>query len=152
MDSKLESMSDEEKADDSHQGNKKSPNENEAIATKDTDKTTLSEDANATHGESKHHLNQTENVLNEKKAMEMSSEQNEGESRTSKSLLCNRLPKRYLLLLLVFLGFVNIYGLRVNLNVALVAMVNNRTVIKAGVQTRMPAEFHWDSKTQGDAV
>lgn len=39
------------------------------------------------------------------------------------------IPKRHLLLLMIFLGFVNIYAMRVNLNVAIVAMVNNKTVI-----------------------
>lgn len=42
-------------------------------------------------------------------------------------------PKRYVLLLMIFIGFVNIYAMRVNLNVALVAMVNNQTIIKEGV-------------------
>lgn len=60
------------------------------------------------------------------------------------------IPKRYVLLFLVFLGFVNIYGLRVNLNVALVAMVNNRTYTSGGIKVKEPAEFHWNSKTQGD--
>ena len=39
------------------------------------------------------------------------------------------IPKRHVLLLMIFLGFVNIYAMRVNLNVAIVAMVNNKTVI-----------------------
>ena len=38
-------------------------------------------------------------------------------------------PKRHVLLLMIFLGFINIYAMRVNLNVAIVAMVNNKTVI-----------------------
>ena len=42
-------------------------------------------------------------------------------------------PKRCVLLLMIFIGFVNIYAMRVNLNVALVAMVNNQTIIKGGV-------------------
>ena len=39
------------------------------------------------------------------------------------------IPKRHVLLLMIFLGFVNIYAMRVNLNVAIVAMVNNKTII-----------------------
>ncbi len=39
------------------------------------------------------------------------------------------IPKRHVLLLMIFLGFINIYAMRVNLNVAIVAMVNNKTVI-----------------------
>lgn len=37
-------------------------------------------------------------------------------------------PKRYILAIMTFLGFVNMYALRVNLNVAIGAMVNNHTV------------------------
>ena len=70
-------------------------------------------------------------------------------AETSKFSLSDGIPKRYVLLFLVFLGFVNIYGLRINLNVALVAMVNNRTYTKGGVTIKEPAEFHWNSKTQG---
>ena len=69
---------------------------------------------------------------------------------SSKLSFSHGIPKRYLLLFLVFLGFVNIYGLRVNLNVALVAMVNNRTYTLGGVKVEEPAEFHWNSKTQGN--
>lgn len=69
------------------------------------------------------------------------------DSGSSKS--CHGIPKRYILLILVFLGFVNIYGLRINLNVALVAMVNNRTYTRNGIIVKEPAEFHWNSRTQG---
>ncbi|PFX21136.1 Vesicular glutamate transporter 1 [Stylophora pistillata] len=58
-------------------------------------------------------------------------------------------PKRYVLLLMIFIGFVNIYAMRVNLNVALVAMVNNQTIIKGGVNIIKQAEFDWNSKLQG---
>ena len=37
----------------------------------------------------------------------------------------NRFGKRHILMLLGFLGFTNVYALRVNLSVALVAMVNS---------------------------
>jgi len=37
-------------------------------------------------------------------------------------------PKRYILAIMTFLGFVNMYALRINLNVAIGAMVNNHTV------------------------
>ena len=44
------------------------------------------------------------------------------------------IPKRYVLLLLTFVGFVNIYSMRVNLNVALVAMVNDQMVTSHGAE------------------
>ncbi|XP_065071418.1 uncharacterized transporter slc-17.2-like [Rhopilema esculentum] len=63
------------------------------------------------------------------------------------------IPKRHVLLLMIFLGFVNIYAMRVNLNVAIVAMVNNKTVIlPTGEVKKYPAEFHWNSRVQGIVV
>ena len=41
-------------------------------------------------------------------------------------------PKRYLLALMVFLGFAVLYALRVNLNVAIGAMCNNHTIYENG--------------------
>ena len=41
-------------------------------------------------------------------------------------------PKRYILAIMTFLGFMNMYALRVNLNVAIGAMVNNHTVHQKG--------------------
>ncbi len=50
-------------------------------------------------------------------------------SRKSKwRVTCDCMPKRYLLALLSFFGFLNVYALRVNLSVALVAMVSNKTM------------------------
>ena len=42
------------------------------------------------------------------------------------------IPKRYIIAVLAMLGFCNVYALRVNLSVALVAMVSNTTVIEDG--------------------
>ncbi|XP_028414169.1 vesicular glutamate transporter 2-like [Dendronephthya gigantea] len=123
-----------------------------------TKKRDISEEDNeiATKNEGEE-LNRQENI--EKQVGEGSSEllaKQDEEARkdsriaeSSKFSLSYGIPKRYVLLLLVFLGFVNIYGLRINLNVALVAMVNNRTYTRGGVTVSEPAEFHWNSKTQG---
>lgn len=46
------------------------------------------------------------------------------------------IPKRFMLLFMVFLGFMTMYALRVNLNVAIGAMVNNHTVIEGGRAVR----------------
>ena len=64
-----------------------------------------------------------------------------GEQRTEKSD-CDRgggavsrsfsFPKRYILMIMTFLGFMNMYALRVNLNVAISAMVNNHTIHQKG--------------------
>ena len=52
-------------------------------------------------------------------------------------------PKRYILLLMIFSGFVNIYAMRVNLNVALVAMVNNQIVLQQGVKSVKVVQYMW---------
>ena len=41
---------------------------------------------------------------------------------------CDLLSKRYLLAILAFFGFLIVYAARTSLNVAIVAMVSNRTV------------------------
>ncbi len=41
-------------------------------------------------------------------------------------------PKRYILAILIFCGFMNMYAIRVNLNVAIGAMVKNHTVYQNG--------------------
>ncbi|XP_017774631.1 PREDICTED: putative inorganic phosphate cotransporter isoform X1 [Nicrophorus vespilloides] len=73
------------------------------------------------------------------------------------------MKSRHILGILGFLGFANVYAMRVNLSVAIVAMVNyvepainntydhcpypNKTIpVKVFAQ---PAEFDWDEKTQG---
>jgi sugar phosphate permease len=43
------------------------------------------------------------------------------------------IPKRYVLLFMIWLGFINIYSMRVNLNVAIVGMVNDQEIVKSGV-------------------
>ena len=49
-----------------------------------------------------------------------------------------------------FFGFVNVYALRVNLSVALVAMTTNKTRWTDGQEVVVAgAEFGWDSKLQG---
>ena len=58
----------------------------------------------------------------------------ETEHHKNSSAQVTGVPKRYILLLMIFIGFVNIYAMRVNLNVALVAMVNNQTITRRGVQ------------------
>lgn len=63
----------------------------------------------------------------------------EGNSETSSSLPDPGdekdifLPKRYVLAIMMFMGFVNMYAIRVNLNVAIGAMVNNHTIVQGGV-------------------
>ena len=61
-------------------------------------------------------------------------------SEDSVSDCAQSIPKRFLLLFMVFLGFTTMYALRVNLNVAIGAMVNNHTVHVDGKQV----EKVWD--------
>lgn len=64
---------------------------------------------------------------------------------------CSCLPKRYLVAIMSFLGFVNVYALRVNLSVALVAMVSNTTShYSNGTEYVITGpEFEWSPKLQG---
>lgn len=60
------------------------------------------------------------------------------------------LPRRYLVALLSFFGFANIYAMRVNLSVAIVVMTHNRTYISAnGTQVVEPPEFDWGNGVEG---
>ncbi|KAF1744207.1 LOW QUALITY PROTEIN: hypothetical protein MXB_4657 [Myxobolus squamalis] len=58
-------------------------------------------------------------------------------------------PKRYILAGMVFLGFCLLYALRVNINIAINAMVSNHTVNENGFSVTKSPEFNWDSKLQG---
>ncbi|CAG9766311.1 unnamed protein product [Ceutorhynchus assimilis] len=58
--------------------------------------------------------------------------------------------KRYILAFLVFLGYFNIYALRVNMNITIVAMTQNRfTKLENGTVLNIGPEFNWDNKIQG---
>uniref|UniRef100_A0A1I8Q9J5 Sialin n=2 Tax=Stomoxys calcitrans TaxID=35570 RepID=A0A1I8Q9J5_STOCA len=57
--------------------------------------------------------------------------------------------RRYIVVLLAFFGFFNVYSLRVNLSVAIVAMTENRTVIDENGQESWEQDFPWDSKQKG---
>jgi len=57
--------------------------------------------------------------------------------------------RRYLVVLLAFFGFINIYTLRINLSVAIVAMTENRTIEHANGSVTYEQYFDWNSKQQG---
>ena len=138
MDSKLEGS----REDDGANASPETGEDSGAIETEEKEGIDNLENKEETHSE----LPKSEDT---EKAREESTRRNSKLAESSKFSLSGGIPKRYVLLFLVFLGFVNIYGLRINLNVALVAMVNNRTYTKGGVTIKEPAEFHWNSKTQG---
>ncbi|CAH0769333.1 unnamed protein product [Bemisia tabaci] len=58
-------------------------------------------------------------------------------------------PRRYVVAFLSFLGFANIYTLRANLSVAIIAMTNNHTRIVGNKTVVSPPEFNWNIETQG---
>ncbi|XP_026086087.1 vesicular glutamate transporter 3-like [Carassius auratus] len=62
---------------------------------------------------------------------------------------CFGLPKRYIIAILSGLGFCISFGIRCNLGVAIVEMVNNNTVYINGTAVMQPAEFNWDPETVG---
>jgi len=74
-----------------------------------------------------------------------------GEQPDKTSWLCRwRIKRRFVVAILAFFGFVNVYMLRVNLSVAVVAMTTNKTrgFFPNGTEATYP-DFDWDSKTQG---
>lgn len=58
-------------------------------------------------------------------------------------------PRRYAVAVLAFFGFFNIYSLRVNLSIAIVAMTANHTEINQDGETVVTPGFAWNSKDQG---
>ena len=51
------------------------------------------------------------------------------------------LPKRYMVAMLSFFGFANVYAMRVNLSIAVAVMVSNHTVIKDGKEVQVSCHF-----------
>ncbi|XP_017904590.1 PREDICTED: vesicular glutamate transporter 3 isoform X2 [Capra hircus] len=62
---------------------------------------------------------------------------------------CCGVPKRYIIAVMSGLGFCISFGIRCNLGVAIVEMVNNSTVYVDGKQEIQTAQFNWDPETVG---
>ncbi|NWT56680.1 VGLU3 protein, partial [Erythrocercus mccallii] len=62
---------------------------------------------------------------------------------------CCGLPKRYIIAIMSGLGFCISFGIRCNLGVAIVEMVNNNTVYVDGKPELQTAQFSWDPETVG---
>ncbi|XP_023573300.1 vesicular glutamate transporter 3 [Octodon degus] len=62
---------------------------------------------------------------------------------------CCGVPKRYLIAIMSGLGFCISFGIRCNLGVAIVEMVNNSTVYVDGKPEVQIAQFNWDPETVG---
>uniref|UniRef100_H2Q6P5 Solute carrier family 17 member 8 n=1 Tax=Pan troglodytes TaxID=9598 RepID=H2Q6P5_PANTR len=62
---------------------------------------------------------------------------------------CCGLPKRYIIAIMSGLGFCISFGIRCNLGVAIVEMVNNSTVYVDGKPEIQTAQFNWDPETVG---
>ncbi|KAJ6654442.1 hypothetical protein lerEdw1_007035 [Lerista edwardsae] len=62
---------------------------------------------------------------------------------------CFGLPRRYIIAILCGLGFCISFGIRCNLGVAIVSMVNNNTVYEGDKVVVRKAEFSWDPETVG---
>ncbi|GAB1295482.1 Vesicular glutamate transporter 3 [Apodemus speciosus] len=75
--------------------------------------------------------------------------------RTSRTRLpvcdcsCCGIPKRYIIAVMSGLGFCISFGIRCNLGVAIVEMVNNSTVYVDGKPEIQMAQFNWDPETVG---
>ncbi|XP_051917136.1 vesicular glutamate transporter 2.2 [Hippocampus zosterae] len=63
---------------------------------------------------------------------------------------CFGLPRRYIIAMLSGLGFCISFGIRCNLGVAIVSMVNNSTIHQNGkIIIKEKAKFNWDPETVG---
>ncbi|XP_029810510.1 vesicular glutamate transporter 3 isoform X2 [Suricata suricatta] len=62
---------------------------------------------------------------------------------------CCGIPKRYIIAIMSGLGFCISFGIRCNLGVAIVEMVNNSTVYVDGKPEIQTAQFNWDPETVG---
>ncbi|XP_077290239.1 major facilitator superfamily transporter 9 isoform X2 [Arctopsyche grandis] len=57
--------------------------------------------------------------------------------------------RRYIVAVLAFFGFFNVYALRVNLSIAVVAMTENKTLILSNGNLSYGPEFDWDNQMKG---
>ncbi|KAL7858250.1 hypothetical protein AOLI_G00183520 [Acnodon oligacanthus] len=63
---------------------------------------------------------------------------------------CFGLPRRYIIAIMSGLGFCISFGIRCNLGVAIVGMVNNSTIHRGGkIIIKEKAKFNWDPETVG---
>lgn len=62
---------------------------------------------------------------------------------------CCGVPKRYIIAIMSGLGFCISFGIRCNLGVAIVEMVNNSTIYVDGKPEIQTAQFNWDPETVG---
>ncbi|XP_075694218.1 vesicular glutamate transporter 2 [Rhinoderma darwinii] len=62
---------------------------------------------------------------------------------------CFGLPRRYIIAIMSGLGFCISFGIRCNLGVAIVDMVNNSTIHRNGKSIKEQAKFNWDPETVG---
>ncbi|XP_055627263.1 vesicular glutamate transporter 2-like [Toxorhynchites rutilus septentrionalis] len=60
--------------------------------------------------------------------------------------------RRYVVVLMAFLGFLNAYTMRVNLSVAIVAMTANRTILHENGTVSYEKHFDWSSSVQGHVL
>jgi hypothetical protein len=57
--------------------------------------------------------------------------------------------RRYFVVMMAFFGLFNVYALRVNLSVAIVAMTENRTIEHPNGTVTYEQDFPWSSKEKG---
>lgn len=92
-----------------------------------------------------------EPAYDEKTAIKESFSQEPFDVPMSSSRSCfQKIPKRYIMAFMTFLGFANVYALRVNLSVAIIAMVTNHTTLASdGTEITNVPQFQWDSNIRG---
>nr|XP_020010673.1 vesicular glutamate transporter 3 isoform X2 [Castor canadensis] len=93
------------------------------------------------------------NGTNEEDSIELNEEGRPVQTRRPRPPLCDchccGVPKRYIIAIMSGLGFCISFGIRCNLGVAIVEMVNNSTVYVDGKPEIQAAQFNWDPETVG---
>ncbi|XP_013392278.1 vesicular glutamate transporter 3 [Lingula anatina] len=90
-----------------------------------------------------------QDVTSESDAEERRAISSSKHSDQEQSVCCQFMMKRYVVAVMAFLGFFNVYALRVNLSIAVVAMLSNRTEVVNGTVVQIEPEFSWDSRLVG---
>ncbi|CAF4409941.1 unnamed protein product [Rotaria sp. Silwood2] len=102
----------------------------------------------------------TNSINEENSVTEPLLNENRVESPVTGTFLCSNIPARYIIATWAFFGFFCLYAMRVNLSVAIVAMVTPQSALNESVQSCLPQdknsttpppryEFDWSPTIEG---
>eukprot|EP00112_Aurelia_sp_Birch-Aquarium-sp1_P008847 Seg1986.2 transcript_id=Seg1986.2/GoldUCD/mRNA.D3Y31 product="Vesicular glutamate transporter 1" protein_id=Seg1986.2/GoldUCD/D3Y31 len=146
--STVDSHSSESSSKDVQSSSKKTATTTQESVDTEGEPITMSETLTASHSEDKAILFDPVSYMHEMQIPD--SERTKEEYTVEDKKSCTCMQKRHLIALLSFFGFFNVYCLRVDLSITLVAMTNRHTrVTLMGEEWTAEPEFDWDTKLQG---